>query len=317
MTSLAEDPELHGDVQHFTSASAPADSHLDDGPHDGASEPIASGPGTRTNGMHGTLEEFNATFCFDKVLTSSDAGGHGRVVIPKVHARAYLPNLEDKQGIHVDMIDTFGTRHRFRYCSWINNSSRMYLLEGVAPALNALKLKAGDILIFGKTKQGELLLGGRARTASDKDRKAPPRTRKSDGAPGDKPVVKRRQTKKENIQFRPLCDGVFRAVPPTVNAKEFCGKILQQAGTWTAVLDLAGEAYQAFFDSQAAALEALNAAGVGNKPMPLQQAAEAAAAAAAAARYAGLPQGFGQTMGQPGASLTAAVPMTMQQLPVI
>lgn len=55
---------------------------------------------------------------------------------------------------------------------------------------NALKLKAGDILIFGKTKQGELLLGGRARTASDKDRKAPPRTRKSDGAPGDKPVVK-------------------------------------------------------------------------------------------------------------------------------
>lgn len=49
---------------------------------------------------------------------------------------------------------------------------------------------------------------------------------------------------------------------------------VMQAGTWTAVLDLAGEAYQAFFDSQAAALEALNAAGVGNKPMPLQQAAE-------------------------------------------
>ena len=34
--------------------------------------------------MHGTLEEYNAAFCFDKVLTSSDAGGHGRVVIPKV-----------------------------------------------------------------------------------------------------------------------------------------------------------------------------------------------------------------------------------------
>ena len=38
-----------------------------------------------------------------------------------------------------------------------------------------------------------------------------------------------RQTKKDcSLQFRPLCDGVFRAVPPTVNAKEFCGKILQQ-----------------------------------------------------------------------------------------
>lgn len=54
---------------------------------------------------------------------------------------------------------------------------------------NALKLKAGDILIFGKTKEGELLLGGRARTASDKDRKAPPRTRKSTET-GDKPAVK-------------------------------------------------------------------------------------------------------------------------------
>ena len=57
-----------------------------------------------------------------------------------------------------------------------------------------------------------------------------------------------------------------------------CNAGLMQAGTWTAVLDLAGEAYQAFFDSQAAALEALNAAGVGNKPMPLQQAAEVCSA---------------------------------------
>lgn len=53
----------------------------------------------------------------------------------QVHARAHLPSLEDKNGVHVEVIDTYGTRHRFRYCSWINNSSRMYLLEGVAPAL--------------------------------------------------------------------------------------------------------------------------------------------------------------------------------------
>ena len=53
----------------------------------------------------------------------------------QVHARAHLPSLEDKAGIHVECVDTYGTKHRFRYCSWINNSSRMYLLEGVAPAL--------------------------------------------------------------------------------------------------------------------------------------------------------------------------------------
>lgn len=43
---------------------------------------------------------------------------------------------------------------------------------------NALKLKAGDILIFAKLANGELLLGGRTRTSADKDRKAPPRARK-------------------------------------------------------------------------------------------------------------------------------------------
>ena len=38
----------------------------------------------------------------------------------------------------------------------------------------------------------------------------------------------RQEKKLTQAHFRPLCDGVFRAVPPTVNAKEFCGKILQQ-----------------------------------------------------------------------------------------
>lgn len=57
------------------------------------------------------------------------------LLLLQVHARAHLPSLEDKNGVHVEVIDTYGTRHRFRYCSWINNSSRMYLLEGVAPAL--------------------------------------------------------------------------------------------------------------------------------------------------------------------------------------
>ncbi|CAL8470123.1 g9665 [Coccomyxa elongata] len=249
------------------------------GPSSGTADPPANtGSGTTTHGTHSTLEAYGATFLFDKQLTTSDAGGHGRVVIPKVHARAHLPSLEDKNGVHVEVIDTYGTRHRFRYCSWINNSSRMYLLEGVAPALNALKLKAGDILIFAKLANGELLLGGRTRTSADKDRKAPPRARKgseqtTNGTPSG--GIKRARTMNgtgvqqrvqrpnaSHLLYRPLCDGVFRAVPPAISAKEYCGKVLQQGGTWTAILDVSGEAYQAFFDSQGAAMEALNAAGV-------------------------------------------------------
>ena len=70
--------------QSLPAESPPEDEPSGDATQDPGPGSIASGPGTRTNGTHGTLEEYNATFCFDKVLTSSDAGGHGRVVIPKV-----------------------------------------------------------------------------------------------------------------------------------------------------------------------------------------------------------------------------------------
>lgn len=84
-----------------------------------------------------------STFC--ALLTAQHQGLAVAFTVPykgcvcdwQVHARAHLPSLEDKNGVHVEVIDTYGTRHRFRYCSWINNSSRMYLLEGVAPALVA------------------------------------------------------------------------------------------------------------------------------------------------------------------------------------
>lgn len=71
-----------------------------DAPHEAPLEPMASGPGTRTNGNHGTLEEFNASFLFDKMLTSSDAGGHGRVVIPKVSISLQLCQMYSRLACH-------------------------------------------------------------------------------------------------------------------------------------------------------------------------------------------------------------------------
>ena len=52
-----------------------------------ASPAPSTSKGTITNGTHGTIEEYDARFLFDKMLTTSDAGGHGRVVIPKARAR--------------------------------------------------------------------------------------------------------------------------------------------------------------------------------------------------------------------------------------
>ena len=58
----------------------------------------------------------------------------------------------------------------------------------------------------------------------------------------------------------PVCDGVFRALP---DGQSEAGKVgvAPKRGLWTATISLAGETYQAFFDTADAATEALNAAG--------------------------------------------------------
>lgn len=53
-------------------------------------------------------------------------------------------------------------------------------------------------------------------------------------------------------------DGVFRAVPAA--AEVVPNKVTAQQGHWTAVVNLGGELYQAFFDSRDAAVAAYNAA---------------------------------------------------------
>ena len=60
------------------------------------------------------------------------------------------------------------------------------------------------------------------------------------------------------VQMDQLQDGVFRAVPGLTAEK---AAVTHMNGTWTATLDLAGEVYRAYFDSQEAALEAYHAAG--------------------------------------------------------
>ena len=62
-----------------------------------------------------------------------------------------------------------------------------------------------------------------------------------------------------------LQDGVFRALPDGFNY-EARDQVLNETGVWSVVLQLAGEAYQAFYESEYAANEALNASIV----MPFQ-----------------------------------------------
>ncbi|KAL0049823.1 hypothetical protein WJX82_010592 [Trebouxia sp. C0006] len=163
--------------------------------------------------------DLDASVLFEKVLTSSDINPQGRIVVPKANAEKHLPFLEKQSPSEVHATDTFGNPVVFKFRFWINNQSRMYLLEagGDKPAV--------------KRKRGQAASHGQATLTTDLN----------------------------NFYFEPLKDGVFRAVPD--GQSDDAGRVLKHAGIWTIILNLYGELYQAYFASQAEALEAFNAAG--------------------------------------------------------
>lgn len=216
--------------------------------------------------------DLDANVLFEKVLTSSDINPQGRIVVPKANAEKHLPFLEKQSPSEVHATDTFGSPVVFKFRFWINNQSRMYLLEGTQKIRNAYHLGPGDVIQFGKNASGDLIVAGRKGTKSDIHRKPPPPRGSSPATTGgDKPTVKRKRgqaashrqamltTDLNHFYFEPLKDGVFRAVPDGLS--DDAGRVIKHAGIWTVILNLYGELYQAYFTSQAEALEAFNAAG--------------------------------------------------------
>jgi len=190
----------------------------------------------------------------------------------QANAEKHLPFLEKQSPSEVHATDTFGNPVVFKFRFWINNQSRMYLLEGTQKIRNAYHLGPGDVIQFGKNASGDLIVAGRKGTKSDIHRKPPPPRGSSPATTGgDKAAVKRKRgqaasqgqatltTDLNSFYFEPLKDGVFRAVPD--GQSDDAGRVLKHAGIWTVILNLYGELYQAYFTSQAEALEAFNAAG--------------------------------------------------------
>ena len=52
---------------------------------------------------------------------------------PQVHALAHFPSLERERERTVPAVDTRGGRYLLRFRYWVNNQSRMYVLEGCQP----------------------------------------------------------------------------------------------------------------------------------------------------------------------------------------
>lgn len=97
---------------------------------------------------------------FEKVLSASDAGRIGRLVLPKACAEAYFPAIDQSEGLPIKIRDIKGKEWTFQFRFWPNNNSRMYVLEGVTPCIQNMQLQAGDTVIFSRLDPEEKLIIG-------------------------------------------------------------------------------------------------------------------------------------------------------------
>ncbi|GAX81655.1 hypothetical protein CEUSTIGMA_g9083.t1 [Chlamydomonas eustigma] len=239
------------------------------------------------------LEDLSAQVFFEKPLTSSDASGSGRVVIPKAIAEQYFPRLEQQHGIPVSAVDTRGREYTFKFRFWINNQvSRMYLLEGAGELHRAYEMNVGDVMVFAQKPDGTLVVAGRPATRNDVIKKPPVKRAAGGKGEGGASAASKREPKARSKQqeapqpkaaagategkakkrratgalagslqdLDPTVDGIFRAVPNGLG-NALGGVSVNKTGRWVVTLNLAGELYQALFDTQDDALEAYNAAG--------------------------------------------------------
>ncbi|GLT41740.1 hypothetical protein SLA2020_157830 [Shorea laevis] len=104
---------------------------------------------------------------FEKVLSASDAGRIGRLVLPKACAEAYFPPISQPEGLPLRIQDVKGKEWVFQFRFWPNNNSRMYVLEGVTPCIQSMQLQAGDTVTFSRMDpEGKLVMGFRKATNS-------------------------------------------------------------------------------------------------------------------------------------------------------
>jgi hypothetical protein len=80
---------------------------------------------------------------------------------PQSVAELYFPRLEQPSGITITVSDLEGRNYSFRWRFWVNNASRMYLLEGAGELHRKYGLESGDLMVFGQRGDGSLVMAGR------------------------------------------------------------------------------------------------------------------------------------------------------------
>ncbi|KAL3522189.1 hypothetical protein ACH5RR_015023 [Cinchona calisaya] len=107
---------------------------------------------------------------FEKMLSASDAGRIGRLVLPKRCAEAYFPPISQPEGLPLKVQDLKGKEWVFQFRFWPNNNSRMYVLEGITPCIQSMQLQAGDVVTFSRIEpEGKLVMGCRKASSAQSD----------------------------------------------------------------------------------------------------------------------------------------------------
>ncbi|XP_068668274.1 B3 domain-containing protein Os07g0563300-like isoform X2 [Aristolochia californica] len=110
---------------------------------------------------------------FEKMLSASDAGRIGRLVLPKKCAEAYFPSISQPEGLPLKVQDAKGKEWVFQFRFWPNNNSRMYVLEGVTPCIQSMQLQAGDTVTFSRMEpEGKLVMGFRKASSTPAEQDA-------------------------------------------------------------------------------------------------------------------------------------------------
>jgi len=100
-------------------------------------------------------------FLLRKCLTVSDVGELGRVILPKKDAEGYLPHVEVKEGVLIPMVDHNRLKQWiFRYKWWLNNKSRMYVLENTGEFMKYHDLKEKDAMTLYEDGVGTIVVSG-------------------------------------------------------------------------------------------------------------------------------------------------------------
>ncbi|KAL8225092.1 hypothetical protein R6Q57_017649 [Mikania cordata] len=144
---------------------------------------------------------------FEKVLSASDAGRIGRLVLPKACAEAYFPAINQSEGLPIRIQDIKGKEWTFQFRFWPNNNSRMYVLEGVTPCIQNMQLQAGDTVIFSRLNPGEKLVIGCRKATVSADVQQEGETPAANGIAGGNGILPTR-----NVEHEAMANGDQKAL---------------------------------------------------------------------------------------------------------